>query len=236
MNSAATTLTLYELAGADPALRFSSHCWKIRMALAHKGLDVLRLPWRFTETEALAFSGQSRVPVLVNGAETIADSWRIALYLDERFPDAPSLFGVADAIAPVRFINSWADGALSPAIGRIILRDIHDRLGDADRVYFRASREIRYGQSLEDVVADRPTQLANLKRVLAPLRETLKHQPFLSGEAPAYADYCVFGMFMWARCVSPVELIEKEDVVFAWRDRLLDAFGGLARSAPRYQP
>ena len=36
----AAKLSLYELAGADRELRFSPHCWKTRMALAHKGLNV----------------------------------------------------------------------------------------------------------------------------------------------------------------------------------------------------
>ena len=31
---------MHDLAGADPAVRFSPYCWRVRMALAHKGLDV----------------------------------------------------------------------------------------------------------------------------------------------------------------------------------------------------
>ena len=31
---------LYELAGADENRRFSPYCWRARMALAHKGLEV----------------------------------------------------------------------------------------------------------------------------------------------------------------------------------------------------
>ncbi|MEL7230464.1 MAG: glutathione S-transferase family protein, partial [Pseudomonadota bacterium] len=31
------TLKLYELCSADADHLFSPHCWKIRMALAHKG-------------------------------------------------------------------------------------------------------------------------------------------------------------------------------------------------------
>jgi hypothetical protein len=39
-------------------------------------------------------------------------------------------------------------------------------------------------------------------------------------------------MFMWARCTSPLELLAADDPVHAWRERLLDAFGGMARAAP----
>jgi hypothetical protein len=42
-------------------------------------------------------------------------------------------------------------------------------------------------------------------------------------------------MFMWARCCA-VELLEVDDVVTAWRGKLLNEFGGLARSAPRFAP
>lgn len=230
-----TDLTLYELAGADPELRFSPHCWKVRMALAHKGLDAKRVPWRFTEQEEITFSGQGLVPVLVHDAKIINDSWRIALHLEEHFPQAPSLFGHEDAIPLAGFVNSWADSALLPAISRIILLDVYRHVHEKDRHYFRSSREKRFGMSLEEVAADRPNHLADLRSKLAPLRQILKKQDFISGSVPAYADYCVFGMFMWARCTSPITLLEETDSVFSWRERLLDMFNGLARSAPSIQ-
>ena len=43
------SLVLFELAGADQSVRFSPHCWKTRMALAHKGLTAQSVPWRFTD-------------------------------------------------------------------------------------------------------------------------------------------------------------------------------------------
>ena len=227
-----TNLVLYELAGADPALRFSPHCWKIRMALAHKGLEADCRPWRFTEKEAIAFSGQGRVPVLVDGDMVVSDSWDIACYLEERYPDRPSLFGGDEARALARFVNAWADTALVPAFSRLIVRDVHERLGDEDRHYFRTSREERFGATLEDVVADRASHLAALRQALTPLRHLLREQPFIAGGAPAYADYSAFGMFMWARCVSGLSCLEADDPVHHWRDRLLDAFDGLARRAP----
>jgi glutathione S-transferase len=232
---ATTALILYELAGGDPALRFSPHCWKTRMALAHKGLEAERIPWRFSEKETIAFSGQGMVPVLVHDGEIICDSWQIALHLEERFPDRPSLFGGAEAMALARFINGWADTTLSAAIARVTLLDIHDRVHDVDRAYFRTSREQRFGRSLEEVAADRPANLAALRQALLPLRRALAAGDFLAGPAPAYADYCVFGMLMWARCTSPIELLEAGDPIFAWRDRLLDAFGSVARTAPAVQ-
>jgi glutathione S-transferase len=228
-------LTLYELAAADPALRFSPHCWKTRMALAHKELEAEGLPWRFSDKQVIAFSGQGRVPVLVDQGTVVADSWRIALHLEERFPDRPSLFRSEECKPLAHFVNSWADSMLVPAIARIVLVDIYSRIDEKDKPYFRRSREERFGGRLEEVVADRPARLADFRNALAPLRLMLQERPYIAGAAAGYADYCVFGMFMWIRCVSNTEVLEPADPVAAWRARLLDAFGGMARSAPSVQ-
>ena len=51
-------LQLYDLAGAEPERRFSPYCWRIKLALMHKGLPFDTIPWRFTDKEAIAFSGR----------------------------------------------------------------------------------------------------------------------------------------------------------------------------------
>jgi glutathione S-transferase len=231
----ATDLTLYELAGANPNLRFSPHCWKVLMALAHKGLAAERVPLRFADKERIAFSGQSLVPVLVDRKETVSDSWQIAVHLEDRFSALPSLFGSHGAIPVTRFVNSWADTVLLPAVARVILVDVYNCLDADDRSYFRASREKYFGMPLEAVVADQPSRLTDLRKSLLPVRHVLKKQAYIGGEAPTYADHCVFGMFMWARGCSAIELLEVDDPVALWRDLLLDSYGGLARSAPTVQ-
>ncbi|WP_149538704.1 glutathione S-transferase family protein [Siccirubricoccus phaeus] len=229
------TRILYDLAGADPARRFSPFCWRTRMALAHKGLPVETIPWHFTEKEKLAFSGQGLVPVLVDNGHVLHESWDIACWLEAHYPDRPSLFGGPAAQAAVRFLNSWADSALHPWIARMVVRDILDVIREEDKAYFRESREKRFGTSLEAWVAERDRQVAEFRKALQPVRLTLRAQPFLAGAAPAYADYIVFGAFQWARCTSPFRLLEESDPVFAWRARMLDLFDGLARNAVGYE-
>ncbi|MFX8899363.1 hypothetical protein ABTN01_19945, partial [Acinetobacter baumannii] len=70
-----------------------------------------------------------------------------------------------------------------------------------------------------------------LGRRLEPLRFTVRERPFIAGERPAFADYIVFGSFMGARCVSPIALLAADDPVHAWRERMLDLHGGMARAA-----
>ena len=71
-------MQLYDLAGAESERRFSPYCWRIKLALMHKGLPFDTIPWRFTEKNAIAFSGQGCVPVLIDG-----DQVRIR-FLDNR--------------------------------------------------------------------------------------------------------------------------------------------------------
>jgi glutathione S-transferase len=225
------TRVLYDLAGADPDLRFSPYCWRTKLALAHKGLDVETVPWRFTDKDAIAFSGQGRVPVLVDGERTVTDSWAIALYLEDTYPDRPSLFGSPAAIPVTRFVNNWADTTLHGGMIRLIVSDIAKIVHEKDRSYFRESREQRFGMPLEEVTAGREHRLKGFRDTLLPLRHTLSGQPYIASEEPACADYIVFGSFQWARCCSPFELLADNDVVAAWRERMLDRFGALARRA-----
>lgn len=220
---------LYELAGEDPGRRFSPYCWRTRFALAHKGLEAEGTPWRFTEKDRLAFSGQGLVPVLVDGEKVLSDSWRIAEWLEGKYPDRPSLFGGAAGL--VRFVNSWADTALHPALARLIVKDIHDCLAPADQAYFRQTREARFGSTLEAIQGKRDAELPAFRKLLQPLRGALADKPWLGGDAPNYADYIVLGSFQWARCTSPFRLLAEDDVLFAWRARGFALFGGMAAQA-----
>ncbi len=226
------SVILYDLAGADPARRFSPYSWRIRKALARKGLEVEARPWRFTEKDKIGFSGQGLVPVIVDGSRTVSDSWEIARYLEAAYPDRPSLFG--GAVTPIRFIAGWADKVLHPGIGRMIIADILAVLADKDRAYFRESREKRFGMTLEAAQADRDQRLPAFRQSLEPVRVVLSGSPFLGGETPGYADYAVFGAFQWARCTSPFKLLADDDPIAAWQRRLRALFGGLADGVPAF--
>ncbi len=223
---------MYDLAGADPDIRFSPYCWRIRFALAHKGLPVETVPWRFTDTDAIAFSGQGKVPVIRDGDTVVSDSWAIAEYLDDRHPEPP-LFGGASGRAHAQFINAWADGVLVGAIARFIVRDLFDIIDPKDRDYFRTSREARFGASLESVQSGREDRLAAFRDALLPIRMVLRRQDWLGGSGPSYADYIIAGTLMWPRCASRFALLDDNDSVAAWLDRMLDLHDRLGRSAKR---
>jgi glutathione S-transferase len=228
-------LKLFELVGADEARPFSPFCWRTRMALAHKGLDAESIPWRFTEKEAIAPHKSEKVPVLLDDETAVADSWAIAVYLEDNYPDRPSLFGGEGGRAMGRMMNWWGDVTVVGGMFPLIVVDIPGHLEPLDAAYFRQSREARFGKPLEQVAAGRDKSVEGFRRALDPLRLTLKSQPFIGGAKPNYADYIVFGPFQWARVVSPFKLLAEDDPVYAWRERLLDAFDGMARKSPGYQ-
>jgi glutathione S-transferase len=227
-------IAMYDLAGADPALRFSPYCWRIRMALAHKGLDVETVPWRFTDKDVIAFSGQGRVPVIRDGDTVISDSWAIACYLEAHYPERPSLFGGPAGQAHARLINAWADAVMIGAVARLVLRDILDAIDPTDVDYFRSAREQRFGGTLEALQAHaRANGVVAFRDSLTPVRLVLRAQPWLGGAAPSYADHILFGTLQWPRCISRFEMLQADDPVAAWQERALDLYGGLGRSAPR---
>ncbi|MDI5891323.1 glutathione S-transferase N-terminal domain-containing protein [Halomonas rhizosphaerae] len=225
------TRVLYDLCGIDEGLRFSPFCWRVRYALAHKGLEVQTRPWRFSEKQALAFAEHDKVPVLVDGDAVVTDSYEILRYLDRTYPEAPLLGG---GLAEARgcFFKHYAERSLAPAMMRTIIMDLLNAIHPDDRAYFRETREKRFGRTLEEFHS--PAKgLAQLDAALEPLRGRLKEADFLDGEAPAGADYLVFGSFMWARCVSSADLVSNADPVHGWLERMLDQHGGLGRKALR---
>lgn len=219
------TRLLYELAGADETLRFSPYCWRAKLALAHKNLEYETIPWRFTDKEAIAFSGQGQVPVLVDDGHVVSDSQAIAEYLDETYPNEPPLFGEAPARGLTNFIKAWTEQVLHPALAPILMPDIFALLAERDKEYFRTTREARLGRTIEELTARRGDAVAALQPVLQPLLTTLQNQKFIAGEAPNYADHIVFGALQWAQLTSSTPLLDPASPLSTWMTAVLETYG-----------
>jgi glutathione S-transferase len=219
-------ITLYELTGADEACRFSPAVWRVRMALRHKGLAFTGVPWRFMEKEAIAPSGGGTVPVIVDQGRWVRDGLAIAEYLETTYPDHPSLFGGEQGLALGRFMVAWVDRTLALPVARLILTGIFARLAEGDKAYFRESREKRFGCALEAVCASEAAELANIRGLLEPARRLTAAQPFLAGSTPGFADYALYGTFMWARMVSDRLTLAEDDPLTPWLARLDALHGG----------
>lgn len=224
------TIKLYTLCGANPKQTFSPHAWKAVMALRHKGLDFVEMPVAFTAISQVEGGVSNTVPVIADGSRVVSDSFLIAAYLEETYPDGPSLFGGPGGEAAARFVESWTNHTLHGALRSIILGNVHDCLGPEDQAYFRQSRESRMGKTLEEVTANREQDIKAFPTHLAPLRVMLNSQPFIGGSAPLFSDHIVFGAMQWARIVTNARLFADNDPVETWFERCLDLYGGAGRA------
>lgn len=219
---------LFELCGEDRNVRFSPYCWRVRLALLHKGLEFEGVPIRFLEKQPLESADSKTVPVLNDKGTWVKDSFAIATYLDDTYPDAP-LFGGTICNAQAVVLNDWLNRTMLMGIFPMIVADIHGKLDAKNAAYFRETREKFLGRSLEEAQAGRADMLPAFRKALAPLRAGLRTTDFLSGVQPAWLDYAVMGTFMWAKVVSDIELLSEDDELAVWQERMLDLFDGHCR-------
>lgn len=221
----------YDLCGRDPDVRFSPYCWRARMALAHKGVHYETRPTAFTAIPGIENGVSKTVPVINDNGRIVPDSFDIAVFLDERYPDAPALFSDNASIAAARFMEGWAFQHLHSTVTRMVVKDIHDVLGADDQSYFRPSREARFGRPLEEHQTGLDSNSEAFRGALEPLRKTLARHDWLGGDAPRFADYIPFGSMMWLRTIAGTMPLLSDDPVLSWFERCLDLHGGAARGA-----
>jgi glutathione S-transferase len=225
-------ITLYDLV-FDGDRRPSPFCWRTKLALKHKGLSWRDEPMGFTEKEKIAFARSQTVPVIQDGSSVIRDSWTIASHLEQAYPDRP-LFPNDPAKAFARFVNGWVDVSIHPLLFPMVVGDMIGAVRPQDRGYIVESRGKRLGTTDFDAVQKnaREKNLPAFRQALEPARRIMKEQQFLSGDVPAYPDYILFGAFLWPHTFCRgLELLEKDDPLHLWRERMLDLFDGMGRKA-----
>ena len=224
-------ITLYDLVFQNDR-RPSPFCWRAKFALAHKGLPWKDEPTGFTEKHKIAFADSQLLPVLKDGETPVKDSWAIACHLDKAYPDKP-LFATEQELLAAQLANGWVDIAINGAIFPIVVADLVERVRPEDKAYIIESRGKRLGTADFGGFQARAREkgMATLRTALEPARRVLRERKFLGGTRSNYADYALFGSFMWAHVTSPLALLESDDPIYTWRERMFDAFDGMGRKA-----
>ena len=103
-------MILYELDAINEQY-FSPYTWRILMALNHKGLyeKVERIQVKFSDKSPISHKGFNTVPVLEDNKNWVGESLQIAKYLDETYPDKPSLFSSKENMHLTSLINLYMD-------------------------------------------------------------------------------------------------------------------------------
>jgi glutathione S-transferase len=224
-------LVIYERVGHD-GCRPSPFSWRIRCAVWHKKIDVLYRPTRFSDVDTIErLSGQRLVPVLVHDGGVVCDSWNIALYLEDRFSDRPTLFGGTTNRAVTRFVNHWADTTFHLPLRKMIFPEFVQCLCPEDRSYFVQSREAEFGLTIEQVRNRRSFFQREFDAVCLPLERLLGEQDFICGRTSTYADYIVFSVFLQAHVCNAKDMLAPGSAVALWRSRMFALFGGIDRVA-----
>lgn len=225
-------MILYELDAINEQY-FSPYCWRILMSLNHKDLykGVKRIQVKFSDKSLISHKGFNTVPVLEDDDNWTGGSLKIAEYIEKTYPNQPSLFRGAENMNLTSIINQMLDTKIIGILARIIVGDVYKVLHPEDKIYFRETREKILNKTIEEVDLESSKYIPILQKELNPFRKVIKNNNFFTGSKPMYCDYILFGFFMWARNTSPKQLLEKNDVLWHWRERMLNLFDGFARKS-----
>jgi glutathione S-transferase len=210
---------LFDLATRSDS-RPSPFCWRAKLALTHKQLPFESRATLYSEIPTLGDGSFKTLPVINDGGVWSGGSLNIAVDLESRYPDAPTLFPNDSQRWFVEFVESWVDLTLHLQIFPVVAMKIWEQLPSSEQDYFRRTREQRLGMSLEEAHRLSVTKLPAIRASLDPMRRILARRPCLAGESPAYADYIVYGALKWYWLSMGSRLIEAGDPIAAWFDRI----------------
>ncbi len=204
-------------------------CAKVRKLLEYKGLEFETVEVDYLQRqELLLASGQITVPALtLASGETVADSERIAMRLEELAPE-PTLFppgarGLHLALA--RYIDHEVGDALSrAAIPDAIAH--YRRQGPDREAFWRLIRERKHGAGFCDrMVREQEANRARAALALAPFEEQLAAGAFIAGRI-GLADFCLYGQLYYFAFTGELKIppsMPNLRAFFARVDRLCSA-------------
>jgi glutathione S-transferase len=174
----------------------SPFCAEVRQILHYKGAEFDAVEVDYLERkERLLASGGSMMPELtLPDGETISGSERIALRLEELFPEPtilpPDLRGLHIAL------QRYIDLEIEDALLRLALPDelaIFRRLGAEQETFLRLFRERRFGAGCyERMEREHEANLARAIELLEPFEAALDGKAFLFGRI-GLADFALYG-------------------------------------------
>jgi glutathione S-transferase len=178
----------------------SPFCAKVRQLLAFKGVEFEVVEVDYLERkELLVASGQITVPAItLDNGETIVDSARIALRLEELYPE-PTIFP-AGWRGMHLVLADYIDNHLEERIYPVALADElahYSRQGHDRAALWRLIRERKFGAGFVDrVIADQSANWERARAALAPFEEQLAGMPFLTGRI-GLADFALYGQLFY---------------------------------------
>jgi glutathione S-transferase len=188
------SLTIYQMA-------YSPFCIPITAALRASGaaFETREIPnWDRSELLRLTNGEYYQVPVLVHDGrvviESSGNSEDIAHYVDQRFAKGRLFPERLDGLQPIiiEFLSDDVEFQTFRLLDPYTLDGITDPVA---RGLFLRHKERKFGRGcVEQWRRDAAQIRAEADRLLARFETTLRHSPFLLGDAPVYSDFLLYGV------------------------------------------
>jgi len=226
-------ITLYDLPGTTKFNAWSPNTWKIRFLLNFKKIPY-KTSWveypdikpsfqkiGIEHTRVLRRGPYYSVPAITDPTDStgapgdkppvhIADSMKIAKYLEEKYPERPLFPKGMDGLQRL-FVDDTLENFTVPMDMLIILGAYH-QLNPASQPYFKETRETAFNTKIEDWCpeAARPEALEKTKILFNKLSnhfEATKGQEkdciFVMEGQTVYADLALGAFLMWIKVCCP---------------------------------
>lgn len=188
------SLTIYQMA-------YSPFCIPITAALRACGVpfETKEIPnWDRTELLRLTDGAYYQVPVLVHDGcvitESSGDSEDIAHFVDQHFAKGRLFPERLDGLQQI--VIEFLSDDVEFQTFRLLDPYTLDKIGDpVARGLFLRHKERKFGRGcVEQWRRDAAAIRAEADRLLGRFEITLRHSPFLFGEAPVYSDFLLYGI------------------------------------------
>ena len=158
----------------------------------------------------------------------VSDSMTIAEYLEDTYPNTPSLFPFG-ARAPIHMFVTMFSGSGSMAFRMVTIQATFHILNPSSAEYFRRTREELFGKTLEELAPEAEKGALfnagkeDLSKIAAILSTNGHGLPYFYGTTISYADLVILSYLLYAKAV----LGQGFKAIEEWDDgrwgRLLDA-------------
>ncbi|RDB26481.1 Glutathione S-transferase-like protein ustS [Hypsizygus marmoreus] len=240
-------ITFYDIASTVAGQAFSPNTWKTRYSLNYKGIPYRTVWVEIHDVEA--FCKKNGIPPTHDRSlytlpaiydpttgTTIAESSRIAEYLEATYPDTPKLFPGGTHALQHAFIDAYDATLMAfyqfaiPAAFKIITPNSQD--------YFRATREAYFGKTLEDLLPTgqvRKEEWAKVKAAFDKVDGWVKKNKasslYFYGTEPSFADFTVAAVLVWLKKIWGEDSPEWQDIM-AWNE---GRWGTLLKEVEKYE-
>lgn len=253
-------ITFYDIASAPPLRTFAANPWKIRLALNYKGLpyhtkwvdmpdirsvrEELGVPANRTLPDGKPFH---TLPVITDSGKVLGDSFEIALYLDEAYPDTPRLFRPF-ATGLTAALNAHMDGVFTKYAILCTQMPFDPRVQEAVGAMFASRMGGLKVETLQLTAEQQEEKMVEFEASLGELAKAYRHtggttdyfwraggteksqsqnapagregaeaSPFLDGDEPVYADFIIGA---WLKMFEAAMKPEDFQRVRSWQNGL----------------